>query len=234
MSKANPIGLSSNSWHHRRSTSKCLRGVNIASKCRSKVLQAHLYMLNNTDEVIPYIDAHKTIVKANNPRQARNGMEHNRTFIPWFKDEVLKDSTTSESLTWLVAELNFDVISCTTYEVNNCIFYTKSMDEKSTVQNSGVTLEAESMQFSTLKDTNHVLGSMAYYGFIEDIWEVDYTKFFVPVFKCKWINNKSGVKIDESGFTLVDIRKIRYRDDPFIMVQQPSQVFYVKDPTSEH
>jgi len=108
------------------------------------------------------------------------------------------------------------------------------MDEKGTIQNSGVTLEAESMQFSTSKDTNPVLGSMAYYGFIEEIWEVDYTKFSVPVFKCKWVDNKSGVKIDESGFTLVDFRKIGYRDEPFIMVQQASQVFYEKDPTSEH
>jgi len=81
------------------------------------------------------------------------------------------------------------------------------------------------MQFSTSKDTNPVLGSMANYGFIEEIWEVDYTKFFFPVFKCKWVDNKSEVKIDESGFTLVDFRKIGYRDEPFIMVQQESQGF---------
>jgi len=161
-------------------------------------------------------------------------MEHNRTFMPWFKDEVLKDSTASETLTWLVVGLKYDVISCKAYEVNNCIFYTKSMDEKSTVQNSGVTLEAELMQFSTLKDTNPILGSMAYYGFIEEIWEVEYTKFIVPVFKCKWVENKSGVKIDELEFTLVDFRKTGYPDEPFIMVQQASQVFYVQDPTSEH
>jgi len=48
--------------------------------------------------------------------------------------------------------------------VNNCIFYTKSIDEKGIVQNCGVTLEVDSMQFSTSKDTNHVVGSMAYYG----------------------------------------------------------------------
>jgi len=158
-------------------------------------------------------------VKANNPRQAEKWvlMEHNRTFMPWFKDEVLKDSTASETLTWFAAGLKFDVISCKAYEVNNCIFYTKSMDEKSTVQNSGVTLEAESMQFSTLKDTNPIR-SMAYYGFIEEIWEVYYTKFFVPFFKCKWVDNKSGVKVDELGFTLVDFRKTGYRDKPFIMV----------------
>jgi len=51
---------------------------------------------------------------------------------------------------------------------------------------------------------------MTYYGFIEDIWEVDYTKFSVLVFKCKWVVNKSGVKIDESGFTLVDFRKMEF------------------------
>ena len=113
---------------------------------------------------------------------------------------------------------------CTSYEVNNCTFYTKTLDDKSTVQNSGVSLEAESLQFSTSKDQSPLLGSMRYYGIIEEIWEVDYTKFFVPLFKCKWFDNKSGVKIDESGMTLVDFRKVGYRDEPFIMVHQASLV----------
>ena len=102
------------------------------------------------------------------------------------------------------------------------------------VQNCGVTLEVMSMQFCTSKDENPVLGSMLYYGVIQEIWEVDYTKFFIPVFKCKWVDNKCEVKIDEPGFTLVDFRKIGYQDKKFIMTQQASQVFYVKDPTSEH
>jgi len=59
------------------------------------------------DEVIPYIKAHKAIVRANNPRQAEKWVLM-ETFMPWFKDEVLKDSTmlikkkdstTSETLT---------------------------------------------------------------------------------------------------------------------------------------
>jgi len=32
----------------------------------------------------------------------------------------------------------------------------------------------------------------------------------------------------------VDFPKTGYRDEPFIMVQQASQVFYIQDPTSEH
>jgi len=45
---------------------------------------------------------------------------------------------------------------------------------------------------------------MSYYGVIEEIWKVDYTRFYVQVFNCKWVDNKSGVKIDESEFTLID------------------------------
>ena len=95
-------------------------------------------------------------------------------------------------------------------------------------------LVAESLQFSTSKDQNPVVGSMTYYGVIQEIWEVDYTMFTIPLFKCKWIDNKSGVKIDESRMTVVDFRKVGYRDEPFIMAQQASQVFYVKDLASEH
>jgi len=99
MSKANPISLPANSWHHKHFTSKCLRGVHVVSKSRSEVLQAHLYILNNIDKVITYIDAHKAIMKANNPSQPEKWvlMEHNRTFMPFFKEEVLKDSTTLET-----------------------------------------------------------------------------------------------------------------------------------------
>jgi len=32
------------------------------------------------------------------------------------------------------------------------------------------------------------------------------------------------------GFTLVDLQKVGYDDDPFIMAVQAGQVFYVQDP----
>jgi len=32
----------------------------------------------------------------------------------------------------------------------------------------------------------------------------------------------------------LDFRKIGYWDEPFILVQQASRVFYIKDPMSEH
>jgi len=59
--------------------------------------------------------------------------------------------------------LKFDVLSCTSYEINSCTFYTKSSSDKSTIQNSGVRLEAKSIQFFTSKDKNIIFGSMMYY-----------------------------------------------------------------------
>ena len=38
---------------------------------------------------------------------------------------------------------------------------------------------------------------------------------------------------DEIGFTLVDLKKLGYHNDPFIMAEQARQVFYVQDPCDE-
>lgn len=93
-------------------------------------------------------------------------------------------------------------------------------------------ITASSMHFSSSKDKNPVLASTAYFGVIEEIWELNYVKFKVPIFKCKWVNSNNGVQTDELGFTLVDLDKVGYKDEPFIMAAQAVQVFYVKDPSN--
>jgi len=65
------------------------------------------------------------------------------------------------------------------------LFYAKSQDDKSTMQNSGVSLMAESQHFASVHDDNPYLASMPYFGIIEEIWEFNYVKFTVCVFKCK-------------------------------------------------
>ena len=71
--------------------------------------------------------------------------------------------------------------------------------------------------------------SMSYYGYIEEIWELDYRRFKVPLFMCKWVDNRRGVKVDDDDFILVDFNKAGYKDDPFILARQAAQVFYVTD-----
>ena len=93
-----------------------------------------------------------------------------------------------------------------------------------------MTLEAESVHFASSKDNNHIMVFISYFGVIQEMWEVDYVKFRVPVFKCKWVNNNTRVHVDELGLTLVDLNKVAYMVDPFNMAYQAKQVFYVKDP----
>ena len=71
---------------------------------------------------------------------------------------------------------------------------------------------------------------MPYFGVIEEIWELDYNQFIVAVFKCQWVNGNTSVHRDQMGFTLVDLNKVAYMDEPFIMAEQARQVFYVQDP----
>jgi len=69
MTKAKPIGVPQKSWLNICSISNSIQGVNVVSKDREELLQAHLYILNKTNEVVPYLFAHKAIVKEKNPRQ---------------------------------------------------------------------------------------------------------------------------------------------------------------------
>nr|KYP50598.1 hypothetical protein KK1_027656 [Cajanus cajan] len=106
-------------------------------------------------------------------------------------------------------------------------------DDKSRVQNSGVTIQAEVVPFASSKDKNLITTSMSYFGVIQDIWKIDYVTFRVPVFKCKWVDGNTGVRTDDLGFTLVDLNKVGYKDEPFIMTYQAIQFFYVRDPCNE-
>jgi len=60
---------------------------------------------------------------------------------------------------------------------------------------------------------------MPYFGVIEEIWEVNYVKFSVCVFKCKWIDSNIGVRTNDFGFTLVDLKKLAYQNESLIMVE---------------
>ncbi|TYK08873.1 putative serine/threonine-protein kinase nek2 [Cucumis melo var. makuwa] len=55
------------------------------------------------------------------------------------------------------------------------------------------------MQVSSSKDKNPVIGDMSFYGVIQEIWELNYNTFNVSVFKCDWVQNSGGVRIDELG-----------------------------------
>ena len=56
----------------------------------------------------------------------------------------------------------------------------------------------------------------------------------IPLFRCQWVNRAGGgVTIDRYGMTIVDFKKIEYKDKPFVLAKDVTQVFYVKDMTSK-
>ena len=71
------------------------------------------------------------------------------------------------------------------YDINGYSFYTKSHDAKSSMKNSGVSVDGQSNHFCSVSNNNPIHMSMPYYGVIEDIWELDYGEFRVSIFKCQ-------------------------------------------------
>jgi len=69
------------------------------------------------------------------------------------------------------------------------------------MQNSGVGLRAESQHFAIVHNDNPCLASMPNFGVIEEIWDLNYVKFDVCVFKCKYVDSNMGVGTDDFGFT---------------------------------
>ncbi|TYK22860.1 transposase [Cucumis melo var. makuwa] len=175
--RVDPVGLGTRKSQDHLDTSNIGRplSMGVPFKLEQELLrQAHRYVLENTIDVQPYMDA---------------------------------------------------------YAINGCRYHTKSSEKDRSEQNSGVNLVAKTMQVPSSKDKNLVIGDMSFYGVIQEIWELNYNTFNVPVFKCDWVQNSGGVRIDELGYTLVDLNRVGHKSNSFILASQPKQVFYVDDPS---
>ncbi|KAA0046112.1 transposase [Cucumis melo var. makuwa] len=171
--------------------------------------QAHLYVIQNVNDVLPYIEQHMKSLGKLNSGKARSKKwiqeEHNRSFSRWLSTrvalalEVPKNSITP-SLRWIAHRPSLDVATYSGYIINGYYYHTKRRDDIRRVQNSGVSITATRMQVSSSKDKNPVMSNMT-----------------------------SGVKVDELGFTIVDLKRIGHKSDSFILATQAKQVFYVQD-----
>ena len=146
-----------------------------------------------------------------------------KTFVGWLQRRLINDTNIGEQLYLLAKSPSSTILTFKGYEINGNTFYTIDQDKKSTNQNSGVRFDA----------TNCNGQKETYYGYIEQIWELDYgPSFKVPLFWCKWFN-LSGVKVDSKyGMTTVDQKNLGYDNDKFVLANHVAQVFYVKDMSS--
>jgi hypothetical protein len=74
----------------------------------------------------------------------------------------------------------------------------------------------------------------AYYGYIEEIWEVNYgISLQISVFKCQWVKHPHGIEVHEYGFTIIELRNVGHKDEPSVLALTVAQVFYILDPKDE-
>jgi hypothetical protein len=77
-------------------------------------------------------------------------------------------------------------------------------------------------------------GKNAYYGYIEEIWELNYRMSVqIPIFKCHWVKHPQGFEINDYGFTIVDLTHVGHKDEPWVLAATVGQVFYILDPKDE-
>ncbi|KAI5323610.1 hypothetical protein L3X38_032682 [Prunus dulcis] len=170
--------------------SKPLSGCTVNLVDRDLLNQAHLYVLENTEEVLPDIEEYMIHIKTTYPKFRKRTKwlqdKHNSTFIQWLHFKVQSElngeehNGISENWRWLAAGPSMAVPSYRSYLIN-------------------------------------------------EIWDLDYHKFRIPVLRCDWVDNTSGLVVDELGYTLVDLSEIGHRNDQFVMASQDKQVFYVDD-----
>nr|CAD39700.3 OSJNBb0115I21.8 [Oryza sativa Japonica Group] len=225
MSDADPIGVPA-SRHEGR-----LSGVGTIGRKRirpdqASYVQAHYAVLQHMAEVGPYFEEHLEKIRDENLGRSNAWInrEHNSWFNEWFKNRVtMSTDVPNETVQLLGMGPSWTVDTWQGYDINGYTFYTVKQDDKSTVQNSGVRIDAFQDQ----------VGSNTYYGCIQEIWELNYVKFKVPLFRCRWVNLRTGVKADKEGFTLVDLSKVGYTDEQFVLAKQVEQIFYIKDPSNK-
>jgi len=68
MSEVDVIGIPK-SQYEGRNEGKGTQGLRVVQKDQHEVLQTYFYILNNIDNVLPYIDAHKKLLRSMNPRE---------------------------------------------------------------------------------------------------------------------------------------------------------------------
>jgi hypothetical protein len=74
----------------------------------------------------------------------------------------------------------------------------------------------------------------SYYGVIEEIWDLEYGPLNIPLFLFQWVKIiGGGIRKEQYRMTIVDLTKIGFKDEPFVLAKNVHQVSYVKDMTSK-
>jgi hypothetical protein len=136
----------------------------------------------------------------------------------------VSDTHISEYLQKLACGPIFTDVTYEGYDINEYTFYTECQDKKNTYQNSGVRVDA----YDVMGEDKSM-----YYGQIQDIWDLDFHGFQIPLFHCNWVDAYKSVKKDRYRFITVDLNRQGNKSEPFVLAKHVAQVFYVLDTTNK-
>ncbi|KAM3200037.1 hypothetical protein P3L10_032397 [Capsicum annuum] len=187
--------------------------------------QAHIYILKNCDEVLPYLEEFTNMDIAHDLSDA----EWDREFIKWFKNRDVQlhkadNSQFMEDLLSLSRGLTKYSTHCNGYIVNRYRFHAKDYDRSLRTQNCGIIVDSKNGEDNEMFD---------YYGVLTDVIELQ----FIPdkrviLFQCNWfdVHDKiKGIKRDEYDYVSVNSSRFLKTNESFVLVDQASQVFYAND-----
>ncbi|XP_019226960.1 PREDICTED: uncharacterized protein LOC109208324 isoform X2 [Nicotiana attenuata] len=124
----------------------------------------------------------------------------------------------------------------TSFKINGFKFRTTTREHGLKTQNSGFFLTSSTSCIASGADGNLRQADLPYYGKLEDIIELNYYRFRVTLFKCKWADTtrNRGFRKDAWGFPSVNFSQLihigdREEHDPYIEASQAQMVYYVDD-----
>jgi hypothetical protein len=171
-----PIGVPI-SRHHGRLFGKGTKGAkSIIDATYERVCEAHFSVMHQLVVMRPYVEKHLQELHEKNQDEVLIMKQHKLHFTTWLNDiNIPVGKTEGEKMICLLTSGPHSLVkSWQVYDINRCAFYTKAKDNRNQCQNSGVRVDAED---STGKNT--------YYGYIEEIWELNYGVFVqISIFKC--------------------------------------------------
>ncbi|CAM8999989.1 unnamed protein product [Rhodiola kirilowii] len=184
---------------------------------------AHFYVLENCDELIPYVNEHKTSLEASHQNCNLENV-HRKKFSTWIRKQVEEMSNSGalvdESILSLARGPDNRARYFTGYFVNGFRFHTRKREKLRKNQNCGVLVRGDPKNCD-----------VTYFGQLVDIIELRYLgENRVVLFKCDWydvFDNRRGVKTTNHGYTLVNTKRRLQMNAPYVMACQAEQVFYV-------
>ncbi|CAO2836087.1 unnamed protein product [Amaranthus hypochondriacus] len=156
--------------------------------------------------------------------------DSNTDLCNWFKDIIAKlwnegNKRVNEELLCLSRGSMKSVLTYEGYVANGFRFHTRKRQRKRKTQNSGVMVKGDADS-----------GQRDFYGLLEKVIVLEYdslkdrTSPRVVMFKCKWFDvydDRRGIQRDNFGSTLVNVSRRLKTNEPFALVSQIEQVFYV-------